>query len=213
MARHWEFLSDAWFVSQIGPEEMGRTASKVETLEERLSALLSRAHLLHSRADRYFAPSSSPEKTGDPLLKQGADLHFKVSGDGMTTFKPVDASRLVFAGLPRFDPGPYLDERGRAIYEDPLSSRLPPEEYKGPKPKLRVHCSRSEKIKLFSLLDSTGRLRLHRSHEVTPQFGSGLFAVTKDLEKDRMILDSRGANLLERPPKRWIRRVLLPCSE
>ena len=94
----------------------------------------------------------------------------------MTTFKPVDASRLVFAGLPRFDPGPYLDERGRAIYEDPLSCRLPPEEYKGPKPKLRVHCSRSEKIKLFSLLDSTGRLRLHRSHEVTLQFGSGLFA-------------------------------------
>ena len=72
VVRHWEFLSDAWFVSQIGPEEMGRTASKVETLEERLSALLSRAHLLHSRADRYFAPSSSPEKTGDPLLKQGA---------------------------------------------------------------------------------------------------------------------------------------------
>ena len=192
---------------------MGRTAAKVETLEERLSALLLRAHLLHSRADRYFAPSSSPEKTGDPLLNQGADLHFKVSGDGMTTFKPVDASRLVFAGLPRFDPGPYLDERGRAIYEDPLSCRLPPEEYKGPKPKHCVHCSRSEKIKLFSLLDSTGRLRLHWSHEVTPQFGSGLLAVTKDLEKDRMILDSRGANLLERLPKRWIRRVLLPCSE
>ena len=56
VVRHWEFLSDAWFVSQIGPEEMGRTAAKVETLEERLSALLSRAHLLHSRADRYFAP-------------------------------------------------------------------------------------------------------------------------------------------------------------
>ena len=29
--------------------------------------------------------------------------------------------------------------------------------------------------------------------------------MTKDLEKDRIILDSRGANLLERLPKRWIR--------
>ena len=84
---------------------------------------------------------------------------------------------------------------------DPITSNTPRP------PRLRVHCPLHEKIRLFELLDSTDRLRLHTAEEVTPLYGSGLFAVGKSLEKDRMILDSRGANLLERPPNRWIRAL------
>ena len=42
---------------------------------------------------------------------------------------------------------------------------------------------------------------------MVPLFGSGLFSVPKDLEKDRLILDSRGPNLLESPPQRRIRSL------
>ena len=81
-------------------------------------------------------------------------------------------------------------------------------DYKGPSPpRLRVHAPNSQKLKLFELLDASGRLGVHRVHEVEAHFGSGLFAVVKDLSKDRLILDSRGANLLERPAQRWIKTL------
>ena len=179
--RHWEDLAAAWFVSELGPEDMSRTATKVETLEETLQALLKQAHFRHGHSERYFAPRASPDKPGDPQRMRGSDLWLNAPSDGMTTFKPVDASRLTFAGLPKFDPWPFLDPEGRGIFEDPLGCRMATEDFTGPKPKLRVHCSRTEKVKLFDLLDSTSRLRLHK---LTPQFGSGLFAVTKDLERD-----------------------------
>lgn len=66
---------------------------------------------------------------------------------------------------------------------------------------------RSQKIRLFELLDASSRLALFEAHEVTPVFGSGLFSVVKDMERDRLILDSRGANCLEVPPGRWIRSL------
>lgn len=76
----------------------------------------------------------------------------------MSTFKPVDPSRLSFIGTPSFDPGPYLDPISRRIFEDPLKERLDPGGFNGRPPKLRVHCSRSEKIRLFELLDASNRL-------------------------------------------------------
>lgn len=65
-------------------------------------------------------------------------------------------------------------------------------EYKGPRPRLRVDCSRREKVRLFELLGSTGRLALFGPSDVTPAFGSGLFAVLKDSKRDRLIMDSSG---------------------
>ena len=125
----------------------------------------------------------------------------------MSTFKPVDAGRLSFPGKPSFDPTPYLDPISKQIYVDPLKVRTDPQNFVGRLPKLKVHCSRNEKAKLFSLLDASDRLRLHHPQQVAPDYGSGLFSVTKDLNRDRLILDSRGANLLETPPRRWTRSL------
>ena len=93
------------------------------------------------------------------------------------------------------------------IFNDPLACREPPERCSERPPKMRVHCSRNQKIKLFSLLDASDRLRVHLPHDVCSRYGSGLFAVPKDLDRDRLILDSRGANLLETPPQRWIKSL------
>ena len=204
--RRFEHLLQDWVdVSLITPELMGRSAAKVESLEEVLMTLSDAAKTLAKTGDSYFGASREQSQPGKPPVQTASLGHLKT--ETMTTFKEVDASRLVFVGRPKFSPGPYLDELSRQIFEDPLSVRMPPELCTIRPPKLKVHCSLDEKIKLFSLLDKTDRLRIHLPEEVCPEYGSGLFAVTKSLQKDRLILDSRGANLLESPPRRWIKAL------
>ena len=47
------------------------------------------------------------------------------------------------------------------------------------------------------------RLRLLREEEVDPAFAAGLFAVPKDLERDRLIMDCRPANMREIGLNHW----------
>ena len=201
----FEHSAAAWFhVSPVGPEEMGRTAGKVETMNDMLDSLELQATALNHVGRSYF-----PEKlqTDSPGVSVGSHQIGTSESSSMSTFKPVDPSRLSFIGTPSFNPGPYLDDLSKRIFEDPLKERLAPENYTKRPPKLKVHCSRTEKIRLFELLDASNRLSLFESHKVTPAFGSGLFSVVKDMERDRMILDSRGANCLEAPPGRWIKSL------
>jgi len=204
--RRFEHLAAAWFhVSPVKPEAMGRTAGKVESMNDVLDSLEQQASELGQIGPSYFPARSQDDSPG--VKVQGGYQIGMSEGSSMSTFKPVDASRLSFIGTPSFDPGPYLDRLSRRIFEDPLKERLDPAEYRGRPPRLRVHCSRTEKIRLFDLLDASNRLALFEAHEVTPDFGSGLFSVVKDMGRDRLILDSRGANLLESPPGRWIRSL------
>lgn len=211
--RRLEHLMKAWIeVSPIDAEAMGRTASKIESLEETLAGLEAAASHLAQDGRGYFVSKTSPTTFAKPGgAQRGCSLGHWTSGDVFSTFKEVDPSRLSFVGTPSFNPSPYLDELSRRIFENPLATRDDPSSYRGKKPKLKVHCSLNEKVKLFELLDSSGRLGLHRPSEVQADFGSGLFSVVKDMKKDRLILDSRGANLLERPAQRWIQS--LACGE
>ena len=205
--RRMEHLGAAWLdVSPIGPEEMGRTASKVESLSQMLDELEVQAVSLCPHSHGYFSSSKQTDLPGKVSERPGLVLGVSESSS-MTTFKPVNPSRLTFMGQPSFDPSSFLDPISRQIFQDPLETREGPRTSLKVPPKLRVHCSRSEKIRLFELLDSSNRLALFEASEVTPKFGSGLFAVVKDLERDRMILDSRGANMLEEPPGRWIKSL------
>ena len=66
-----------------------------------------------------------------------------------------------------------------------------------------IMATRANKLALFKLLADTGRLGILEPHEVRSGICSGLFAVTKDLLKDRLILDGRGANVYETPLNAW----------
>ena len=202
-----EHLSAAWFhVSPVDAEQMGRTAGKIETMNDILESLECQASALGHSGHQYFPVRTQDDRPGVGAGSSCIQIGTSESSS-MSTFKPVDSSRLSFIGTPSFDPGPYLDPLSRRIFEDPLKERLDPALFHGRAPKLRVHCSRSEKIRLFELLDASNRLALFEAHQVTPQFGSGLFSVVKDMTRDRMILDSRGANCLEAPPGRWIKSL------
>ena len=206
VVERFEHLAAAWFhVSPVGPEAMGRTAGKMESMNDMLNSLERQASTIGQVGQNYYPARSQDDAPG---VAARACVQLGMSeGFSMSTFKPVDPSRLSFIGTPSFDPGPYLDDLSRRIFDDPIRERLDRKDYHGRPPKLRVHCSRSEKIRLFELLDASSRLALFEAHEVSPSFGSGLFSVVKDMERDRLILDSRGANCLEMPPGRWIRSL------
>ena len=68
---------------------------------------------------------------------------------------------------------------------------------------MQVRGRRSEIMGLFRKLDQTNRLALFAEDEVRMPYRSGLFALMKDLEKDRLILDARPANQLEPGLTKW----------
>ena len=128
-------------------------------------------------------------------------------GQKFGSFKEVEADRLKFRGFPDFDPPPYLDPLSRGIYEEPFRHSMPPSEYTGVVPHVRIHCSRAERVKLYSLLDSSRRIRLYTPDKIRRRHCSGVFGVVKSLEYDRLILDSRPHNVLETPPGRFIQTL------
>lgn len=64
-----------------------------------------------------------------------------------------------------------------------------------------------DKLRFLALLDSTKRLSFARTSEVREGVENGAFAVPKDRSRDRMVLDARPPNCLEKPETRWIRSL------
>ena len=187
---------EGWFEQgTLTASDMGRTASKVEDLEKVLSDL---------RAGVLLQPLPSRANFLDDGIDGDLGL---LRGQKFGSFKEVEADRLKFRGFPDFDPRPYLDPLSRGIYEEPFRHSTPPSEYTGVVPHVRVHCSRAERVKLYSLLDSSRRIRLYSPDKIRRRHCSGVFGVVKSLEYDRLILDSRPHNLLEAPPGRFIQTL------
>lgn len=103
--------------------------------------------------------------------------------------KPVVASRIKWKHPPSFDPRPYLtDPIVSAVFEDPDVLRLPQNQWPV-KRKARVHCSRSELLKLVKIWDVHGSLALIPCEQVPQEETVGIFAVPKDHQYDRLIIN------------------------
>ncbi len=105
--------------------------------------------------------------------------------------KPIVAERIKFGEPPKFDPLPFLDPKTAAMYECPQNFfKTVPDV----PPKVSVRAGYSEKISLFKRMASCGRLMALSKDDVDVDYASGLFAVGKSLEYDRLIMDCRPAN-------------------
>eukprot|EP00435_Cladocopium_sp_Y103_P011903 s2565_g3.t1 len=103
--------------------------------------------------------------------------------------KPVVADRIKWAHSPQFDPRPFLTDPVVArAFEDPETLRLP-ETLWIKRPVGKVHCSRKEVLKLASKWDSKGACRIFRCDECDHEEAVGIFAVAKDQDWDRLILN------------------------
>ncbi len=103
--------------------------------------------------------------------------------------KPVIASRIKWKHPPSFDARPFLlDPIVASVYDNPDTLRKP--SYQWPnKSKARVHCKRNELLELMKIWDAHGSLALFPCNEIDPQETVGLFAVPKDEDFDRLIIN------------------------
>eukprot|EP00438_Fugacium_kawagutii_P002050 Skav230092 [mRNA] locus=scaffold3264:40338:47439:- [translate_table: standard] len=198
-------LSHAWFKSaDIVAADMGRTAAKQQRQEETLATLLAFTSSCVSDLGKYHVPKQGAGvQTCAPHKKIGKVIG-RVSKSDITAAQNIIASRIKMEGSPVFDPLPFLDDDAAKLYEHPFCDNISPEDLSHSAPRVRVHATVKEKIKLLELLDKSGRLAFRAPNEIKAGFGNGLFCVPKNLDVDRLILDGRPANLLQQPCNRFI---------
>ncbi|CAE7225299.1 unnamed protein product [Symbiodinium necroappetens] len=210
VVRELERLSFSWKRKTVTAVDMGRTASKIEALENAVRFLTS---LNTEGSDLIFEndPFTPLPRRGYGKLPSFRDLrpglrhafggdvigNAGTSGQSVTA-KAIVADRIKFRGTPSFDPSPYLDRRGEAIFNRPLDMALTPEDVGVDLPKVKIHASRTERDRLLHLLDAGNRLGCVGGSTALRGYQAGLFAVGKDLTTDRLIFDSRPFNTLER---------------
>lgn len=187
-------LMEAWTKSgPISAADMGRSAGKVETIEFMIEKLTHEAVRLSKERGSGKLPQRVVQRaTTESLLSE------------VQVAKPIEAERLKFGGTPGFSPVPFLDEATAAMYEKPLHYAMPAEESQETTPRVSVRGKRSEILSLLlRALDQGGRLALFPEEEVRVSHAAGLFALMKNLSVDRLIMDSRPANILEPAYGAW----------
>ena len=179
----------------VTSEDMGRTAGKIESLQDSVK-------LLTVQAAKLLPKSGSG--TGQFPTTFGADGQASSLLREVQAAKEIEADRLQFSGKPVFNPAPFLTEASRQLYERPLDHSIPEAECLQIPPRVKVRGKRSEVMKLLRALDSTDRLAVFPEAEVrSRQFHAGLFCLMKNSSSDRLILDARPSNLLEEGQVQW----------
>ena len=109
----------------------------------------------------YAKPKREELKVGHPEVVDAVHLGRSKAILG-STFKKLDPERIAFVGRSRFDPAPFLDDRGRDVFLHPLQASAAPEEYTGALPPVQVHVVDGKREQFLELPDASGRLALFR---------------------------------------------------
>ena len=195
-----EFLAeDGNSIFSIDAEGMGRGAMKAEAHDLELSAL-HRAWSAISALGGY-QQCSAPRKDRAFAAGNFGRVVGRTKVDSNSAAKSVEASRLSFGPPPRFNPVSLFDARTAAMYEDPASFHR--SDVSSIAPSVGIRASPQDKLALFKKLADSGRLVPLLDGEVDLDRLSGLFSAPKDLERDRLIMDSRPPNSAEVGLNRW----------
>lgn len=187
--------------------DMGRSAGKVEDLEEHLSVLSRAFSDLHAFEGGYWAAGGSrPFEEADcsTPLRCGEAVG-RSEKEAVISAKPLIADRLQFPAAPSFDPVPYFDEGTASRYENPRTLGKVPSEVEENPPAVQIRADKYNRMMLFKKLAESGRLRMIPHDSFYSNYRSGMFSVVKDQFRDRLILDGRPANLLDRSQSKWCR--------
>lgn len=149
-------------------KDMGRAASKVQSVEELLQSIeLDAAAVLRSgegayrgkkkqeRLEPFWVEAPRSEEVG---VCNHVPAHLA---------KSVEASRFKFWKTPTFDAAPFLDYKMRSLYLRPLDYAEKDLEDIIP-PRVSVRCSARERLRLLETLDQSGRLQLVTEAEEWP---------------------------------------------
>lgn len=194
--------SDGNTPSSVDSVAMARSATKVESLEATLNALGRATAFLKEEEKSYMCGSLSKPDIPPQKFQMGKRCG-KIKKPKDLVARPLIAERLKFPGPPSFDPCGYFDAATRDWYQRPLDLRLDPSEVSSEPPKVRVFADNFNKVQLYKKLAESGRLKPVLACEKKGPYVSGLFAVIKDLSRDRMVLDGRPPNMLEPHENVW----------
>ena len=209
MVERLEGLTHFLTAPAVATGDLGRAGEKFGNLFGALQDLTCRVPLgdlhsffsdIHQAFDAYSRPSHAPDfSPGQDVdleaVKQRQSDHQECVRSAPSTrenicpAKEVVASRIKWKLGPRFDPRPYLsDPVVRAAYDDPDVLRKDPSQWPV-LPRAKVHCSKSELLALAAKWDALGACCLIPTHSVPREEAVGLFAVSKDTEFDRLIVN------------------------
>ena len=219
-ARQWrrvrllEHLSeDMNSLLQVDAQLMARAALRTESSADQLDAL-HRALLCCSTASApYGADTCSPtrawrENDGDDWEEVSGGFGVfdgESKGGDCAVAKPLQADRLHFVGSPCFNPVPYFDKETAHAYEFPLECVR--DDVVDEPPQVSIHGSAHERNLLFQKMAACGRLVPLTADDVRPGLECGLFCVPKDLDRDRLILDARPPNTVEKMLNTWTKTM------
>ena len=191
---------------QIGPEDMGRAAARVESIEAVIEQLEVMAEEVRVALEGYRKGGKRREKKVERRneFEEDAEVVGRLSASIEHAAKAIEPERLKFIGVPSFDPSPYLDYANREQYEKPIDNSIAISPEDTALPKVRVRCSKQNEVKLLEELDNVQRLALVKTEDVRMHLLNGMFCLPKDQQKDRMILDARRPNFAEASERRWI---------
>ncbi|CAE7464969.1 unnamed protein product [Symbiodinium sp. CCMP2456] len=173
--RRWNCYGD------VSAEKMGRAAGKFEKVGEQLGELEAAA------------------------LRQGPDISVERKLPSLAMAKDVEVSRLSFPPPPSFDPSCYFDHQLRRLYLQPEAFALNPDEVPGDPPRVKVRTKdKQARLDLLAALDAHGMLAMFPGEVLNERTAAGVFAIPKNLERDRLILDGRPQNRLMPLDSRWL---------
>ena len=200
-------LVDSWNShGVVDATAMGRAAAKVESIEQLLAQLELEAQASSICPNSYVAHKAQPTDwvgvSGHPGVVVSS-----CSQKVEHLAKDIDAARLRFHEEPSFDPIPFLDYQNREYFSRPLDFATELDPSDPSIPRVKVRCGKAARLKLFEELDASNRLVLLPARDVRRGLECGCFAIPKDGERDRMILDARPANLCESSETRWIKSL------
>ena len=137
---------------QVSAADMGRTAGKIENLQDAIKELTSAAAALQQQQG-YGDAGSKTRKQSSAQSEPSRSMFSEVQ-----LAKDIEAHRITFGGVPSFNPSELLNEETRKIYDQPLKHSTAPEDSHAAPPRAYVRGSRKEVLKLLHKLDSSGRL-------------------------------------------------------
>ena len=201
------YLGDLYNCGEVGPQQMGRTAMKVESLDSALENL-------HAFASQLLPADYRSKKVnggviGEFSMKKGLPRDAgrvvgKFCHEAIQVAKDVEPDRLsVPTEPPQFRPEKLFDEPHRTIFKDPISlANEDPDQLPLP-PRVSIRASREGALQLLRFLDERHRLSFIAESKVRPGRTCGVFSIMKDQDKDRMIVDARPPNQAEATLSFW----------
>ena len=176
-------ISEWLSCGDVSPEDMGRSAARVESIEAVLMRLEVAAADVASELRHYGKRKCKFEEpaAADSAEGLGPNVIGQLAGSVEHVAKDIEPARLKFVGVPEFDPVPFLDYANRKQYLQPLDS-CTVEDLEGLQlPHVKVRCSRAKQLELVEKLDEVGRLALVPGKLVRKQLLNGMFCLPKGI--------------------------------